>query len=136
MLSLNRDKTSFVFQSGKEEFEREGQNQEKTLDKLITDLKRGEERVRRNGSLKRELTQYQIFISIGVCLDGQLSSLERGAAIAQWIGLRLPSCCPGFKYQAHNLRFFQFIFELGQMEKTKINKKRPGLAHFFKKMRV
>ena len=32
-----------------------------------------------------------------------------GAAIAQWIHLRLPSCHPGFKSQAHNLCFFQFV---------------------------
>ena len=37
---------------------------------------------------------------------------ERGAAIAQWIHLRLPSCCPGFESQAHNLHFYEFIFEL------------------------
>ena len=29
-----------------------------------------------------------------------------GAAIAQWILLRLPSCCPGFETQAHHLHFF------------------------------
>ena len=27
-------------------------------------------------------------------------------AIAQWIRLRLPSCCPGFKSHAHHIRFF------------------------------
>ena len=26
-----------------------------------------------------------------------------GAAIAQLIRLRLPSCCPGFEYQAHHI---------------------------------
>ena len=30
----------------------------------------------------------------------------RGAAIAQWIRLRLPSRRPGFESQAHHLRFF------------------------------
>ena len=30
----------------------------------------------------------------------------RGAAIAQWNRLRLPSCHPGFKSQACHLRFF------------------------------
>ena len=29
-----------------------------------------------------------------------------GAAIAQWIRLRLPSRRPGFESQAHHLRFF------------------------------
>ena len=46
----------------------------------------------------------------------------RGAAIALWICLRLPSCCPGFKSQAHHLRFQQFI-TLCNLEKTKINKR-------------
>ena len=62
-----------------------------------------------------------------------------GAAIAQWIRLRLPSCHPRFKSQAHHLRFFQFIlFKLyichlnWNVKRTKINKKRPGLAHFKK----
>ena len=32
-----------------------------------------------------------------------------GAAIAQWIRLHLPYCCPGFESQAHHLRFLQFI---------------------------
>ena len=61
----------------------------------------------------------------------------RGAAIAQWIRLRLPSWRPGFESQAHHLRFFQFIlFKLyichlnWNMKRMKINKKRSGLAHF------
>ena len=29
-----------------------------------------------------------------------------GAAVAQWIRSRLPSCRPGFDSQAHHLRFF------------------------------
>ena len=59
------------------------------------------------------------------------------ATIAQWIRLRLPSCRPGFESQAHHLCFFQFIlFKLyichlnWNVKRTKINKKRPGLAHF------
>ena len=61
------------------------------------------------------------------------SGTRRGAAIAQWIHLHLPSFCPGFKSQAHHLRFYQFIFELCRAEGTKLNKKRPGLAHYLKK---
>ena len=34
-----------------------------------------------------------------------------GTVVAQWIRLRLPSCCPGFESQAHQLRFYQFKFE-------------------------
>ena len=58
----------------------------------------------------------------------------RGAAIAQWIRLRLPSCRPGFESQAHHQCFYQYIFVLCHVEKTKVNKMRPGLAHFFKKI--
>ena len=64
---------------------------------------------------------------------------NRGAAIAQWICLRLQSCRPGFESQVHDLYFFQFIlFKLytchlnWNVKRTKINKKRPGLAHFKK----
>ena len=60
-----------------------------------------------------------------------LLTICMGVAIAQWISLWLPSCCPGFESQAPRLRFLQFI-ELYNVEKTKINKKRPGLAHFKK----
>ena len=45
-------------------------------------------------------------------LFNQFLSLQRivGAAVAQWIHLHFPSCCPGFESQAHNLRFYQFKF--------------------------
>ena len=66
--------------------------------------------------------------------------MNRAATIAQWIRLCLPSCCPGFESQAHHLRFFQFIlFKLyichlnWNVKRTKINKKRPVLAHLQKK---
>ena len=49
-----------------------------------------------------------------------------------WIHLHLPSCRPGFESQAHYLHFNQFI-KLCNVEKMKVNKKKPGLAHFFKK---
>ena len=39
------------------------------------------------------------------------TKILRGAAIAQWIRSRLPSC-RGFESQAHHLRFFQFEFKL------------------------
>ena len=57
------------------------------------------------------------------------------AAIAQWICLRLPSCCPGFESQAHHLHFYnlQYLCYICHVERTKINKKRPGLVHFLKK---
>ena len=60
----------------------------------------------------------------------------RGAAIAQWIRLRLPFCCPGFESQAHHLRFIKFIFELCLVEKTNINKIETGIGTiFFKKIK-
>ena len=59
-----------------------------------------------------------------------------GAAIAQWIRLRPPSCRPVFESHAHHQCFYQLIFDLCHVEKTKINKKSPGLAHFFKKVGI
>ena len=35
--------------------------------------------------------------------------LAWGAAIAQWIRLRLPSCRPGLESQAYQLSFYKFI---------------------------
>ena len=65
------------------------------------------------------------------------------AVIAQWIRLRLPNCCPRFESQGHHLHFFQFIkFTLcicnlnWNLKRTKINKKRPGLALFKKGITV
>ena len=60
---------------------------------------------------------------------------SRGAAVAQWIRSRLPSCRPGFESQAHHLRFYQFKFKLYHVEKTKINAKRGrDWPVFFNKM--
>ena len=53
------------------------------------------------------------------------------AAIAPWFHLRLPSCSPRFESQAHRLCFFQFVLLKLHRENDEINKKRPGLAHFF-----
>ena len=39
--------------------------------------------------------------------------------------IRLP---PGFEFQAHHTTFNQIIFELRHVEKTKINKNRPGFS--------
>ena len=51
------------------------------------------------------------------------------AAIAPWFCLRLPSCGRGFKSQAHHLNFFNLYYWNCNEKRTKINKKRPGLAH-------
>ena len=57
-----------------------------------------------------------------------------GAVIAQWICLHLPSCCLRFESQAHYIYFYhlQYLCYISHVKITKINKKRPGLAHFFK----
>ena len=70
---------------------------------------------------------------IFLCFMFMLKIVLGGAAVAQWIRLRLPSCRPGFKSQAHHLRFFQFKFEIEHVEKTKINRKRGRVWPIFKK---
>ena len=60
-----------------------------------------------------------------------------GTTIAQWIHLRLPTCRPQFKYQAHHLCFYHlqsnlcFICLVGG--RTELTKKRPSLSNFLKK---
>ena len=61
-----------------------------------------------------------------------------GAAIAQWIRLRLPSCHPGFESQAHHLGFY-FIYSQICLylslycEKNDNKQKVAGFGPFFKK---
>ena len=57
--------------------------------------------------------------------------LQRVAALAQWIRLRLPSCGPGFESQAHP-GFFQFVNKLWCVKDENKNEKRPGLVHLKK----
>ena len=52
------------------------------------------------------------------------------AAIALWYCLRLILCGHGFKSQTHLLHFFQFVLLNCNEKRTKIKKKRLGLAHF------
>ena len=54
--------------------------------------------------------------------------IMRSATIAQWICLRLTSYRSGFEPLVHHLRFYQLQY-LCCICQTKINKKRPGLAH-------
>ena len=79
---------------------------------------------------KQEWLQTNILRRNSKKINAKLKIGPRVAAIAQWIHLRLPSRRPGFEYQTHQLRFYQIIFDLRHVEKTKINKKRSGLAHF------
>ena len=68
-------------------------------------------------------------------LENTTSSFRtRGAAIARWICLCLPSCIPGFESQAHHLCFYhlQYLCYICHVKRTKINKKRPSLAHLKK----
>ena len=75
---------------------------------------------------------------------GQTRTLEvknikiGGAAVAQWIRSRLPSCRPGFESQAHHLRFFQIwkIWIVACWKDENKRKRRPGLAHFKKKHKI
>ena len=53
------------------------------------------------------------------------------AAIAPWFCLRLPSCGPGFKSQAHQLRFFQFVFLKLYWENDENKQKEAGIGPFF-----
>ena len=55
-------------------------------------------------------------------LDTHFLKKEQGATIAQWIRLLLPSCRPGFESLVHHQSFYQFIFDLCYVEKTKIRK--------------
>ena len=55
------------------------------------------------------------------------------ASIALWYHLHLPSCGRGFESQTHHLHFFNLYYWNCNEKRTKINKKRPGLTHFYKK---
>ena len=64
---------------------------------------------------------------------------KNGAAIAQWIRLRLPYCGPGFESQAHQLCFnSQILYYICRFieKRTKINKKSPGQAHILKNAEI
>ena len=54
-------------------------------------------------------------------VDRLKRSTKGGVAKAQWIRMRHKSSRPGFESQA--LRFYQFIFELFHVEKTKLTKR-------------
>ena len=57
-----------------------------------------------------------------------------GAAIAQWICLRLPSCRHGFESQSHYQCFYQFIFWIVSFGKDEnISTKEIGIWNFLKK---
>ena len=50
------------------------------------------------------------------------------AAIAPWFCLRLPSCGPGFKSQAHHLHFFQFVLLKLYQENNENKQKKAGIG--------
>ena len=69
------------------------------------------------GSQRQQLLGYgaikEIFfificVDISTLFEQTANKITGGAAIAQWIRLRLPSCRPGFKSQAHHLCFFNY----------------------------
>ena len=59
-----------------------------------------------------------------------LSNDATDSSASQRFRLHLPCCGRGFKSQAHHLYFFNLYFWNCNEKSTKINKKRPGLAHF------
>ena len=56
--------------------------------------------------------------------------------LAQWIFLCLPSCRPGFEFQAHHLCFLSLIVFVLYLscDKNEYKQKSPGLAHFKEEM--
>ena len=54
---------------------------------------------------------------------------SQGATIAQWIRLRLPSCTPSTLFSS-----IVFVLYLSCEKNENKQKKRPGLAHFLKKL--
>ena len=54
------------------------------------------------------------------------------AAIAPWFRLRLPSCSPRFKSQAHHLHFFQLVLLKLCRENTENKQKEAGIGPFLK----
>ena len=56
------------------------------------------------------------------------------AAIAPWFRLRLPSCGPGSNPKLTIYAFFNLYWNC--KKRTKINKKRPRMAHFLKNIYV
>ena len=61
----------------------------------------------------------------------QRKTKEEGAAIAQWIRLRLPSCGPRIESQAHHLRWFHLKKIKEEVERKRFkkvhNRKRDSL---------
>ena len=56
-----------------------------------------------------------------------------GAAIAQWIRLRLPSCRPGFESQAYFLSFYKILVESFRKDENK--RKEAGIGPLKKTIR-
>ena len=79
------------------------------------------------------LVQFMPYLPLN-CEKNKQSS-GHGDAIAQWIRLHLPFCGPGFDPQARHLCVFNLYLN-GTEKRTKINKTRLGLDHFYKKYRT
>ena len=58
------------------------------------------------------------------------NAVNKASAIAQWIRLCLPYCCPGFNAK-HNIYAFQFLFELWWEQEEK-KQKEAGIGPFMK----
>ena len=78
----------------------------------------------------RTFRTYNINKTCRVRVDKQVG--QWATAIAQWICLRLPLCGPGW-FESSSLTLFKSKLN-GNAKRTKINKKRSGLAHILKKI--
>ena len=54
--------------------------------------------------------------------------MQGGSGLAQLVKRSLPT--PGPRFESSHRRNFIHIFILNSIEKTKIKKKKPGMAHF------
>ena len=68
------------------------------------------------------------FYDIGSCWPEQKNAYQ-GAAIAQWIHVRLPSCRPGFESQAHLLHFINIYLNC-VMRKRQKKQNEAGIGPF------
>ena len=79
---------------------------------------------------------YCMVLSLKVQLASSLTSLDYvGAAVTQWICLRLPFCCPGSnpKHTIYTFINLNLNLNCNMLKRRKEKKKRPGLALFLKK---
>ena len=67
---------------------------------------------------------------------GGIVRVNKKLASFPWFRLRLPSCGPGFEYQAHHLCFFQFVLLKLYRENNENKQKEAGIGPFLKKTSI